>query len=250
MPFSIGVIRKAFSASWIGRSNDARRVRPEFTVIAALGRERHAIAERPQQIGRPRPERDHDMARARSRHPTAPRASRSPSGAIDLISDCADLAAGACKHPRIGLDDVARRIHRRGFGVQQADAVDRQDVRLERGDRLAVEQFALDAVFGERRLIRLRRGDDCRCARLSASRSRGCDCPRPPCTIHSRCSFSDALISPCRAAARGLRLRRARTRQKARDPVGVSQAPSRIPAQRGMTVGEIFRQRFPTARAG
>ena len=64
-----------------------RRVRLELAVIAALGRQRHAIAERPQQIRRPRPERDHDMARAQSRHPTSTTRQPSPSGTIDLMSD-------------------------------------------------------------------------------------------------------------------------------------------------------------------
>src|SRR6204780_4474798 len=65
----------------------------------------------------------------------------------------ADLAAKTSEHLRIGLDHRARRIHGSRLGVQETGCVDRQDVRLERGDRLTIEQFALDAELGKERLL-------------------------------------------------------------------------------------------------
>ena len=65
----------------------------------------------------------------------------------------ADLAAETSEHLRIGFHHRARRIHRSRLGVQETGCVDRQDIRLERGDRLTVEQLALDAELGEERLL-------------------------------------------------------------------------------------------------
>ena len=134
----------------------ARRIRLVLAVITPLGGERHAIAERPQQVGRPRPKRHHHMPRAQftvGQHDApavAVRRNRSDLGTTHL-------AAAAGQHLRVSLHDIAGRIHRRGLGVQEANAVDRQDVRLQRRDCLTVEQLALDAVCGQRILIGFRR---------------------------------------------------------------------------------------------
>ena len=50
--------------------------------------------------------------------------------------------------------------------MQQAHFIDRHDARLERGDGLAVEQFAGDAVFGQQGLLLLRRRDRIAAPRL------------------------------------------------------------------------------------
>src|SRR5205823_7289052 len=83
------------------------RVWLEFAMIATLKGERNAIAERPQNISGPWSERDHDMARQYlaigQRH--------APAIAVwhdRLDVRLPDIAAGACEHPRIGLDHRAR----------------------------------------------------------------------------------------------------------------------------------------------
>ena len=141
------------------------RVRLELPMVAAFKGQRNAIAERPQQVSGPRTQRNHDMAR-RDR---AIREHHAPALAVRhdrLDIRLAELATGAHKHPRIGLHDVARRIDRRRLRVQQPNLVDRQDVRLERGNGLAVEQPALDAIVGQKGLLFLRRSDGVAAPRL------------------------------------------------------------------------------------
>jgi len=50
--------------------------------------------------------------------------------------------------------------------VQQAHFIDGHDARLERGDRLTVEQFAGDAEFSQQGLLLLRRGNGIAAPRL------------------------------------------------------------------------------------
>ena len=180
------------------------RVRLEFAMVATLKGERNAVAERPQNISGPWSQRDHDMARrnlAIGQH-------HAPAIAVGhdrLDVRLPDIAARASEHPRIGLDHRARRVDRGGLRVQQAHFVDRHDIRLERGDRLAVEQFAGDAVFGQAgpapaSPTRPHRSRHALSQPVSRMR-----CPASAFTIHSRCSFADAPINPCRAVARGLK---------------------------------------------
>src|SRR5271170_7552561 len=68
----------------------------------------------------------------------------------------ADLAAKAFQHLRVSLDHRARRIHGSRLGVQKAGFVNRKDVWLQRGDRLTVEQLALDAELGQKCLLLFR----------------------------------------------------------------------------------------------
>ena len=125
-------------------------------MIAALKGERNAIAERPQQVSRPWPHRDHDVpcADLTIRRQYAP--------PIAVLQDRADLiladrSSRASKHPGIGFYDGSGRIHRRRLSVQQSGGVDGHDVRFERRDVLPVQYFALDAIVGEKRLLGLRR---------------------------------------------------------------------------------------------
>ena len=72
--------------------------------------------------------------------------------------------------------------------------------------------------------------------------------PAPALTIHSRCSFSEAPIRPCKAvgARPGVGLRR--IGKETKHPSGVADRPGRIPAQRRVPVAQIFRQRIPQRR--
>ena len=76
-------------------------------MIAAFKGQRNAIAERSQQVGGPRTQRDHDVARpdrAIREHHAPAVAFRRDGFDIRLT----DLATGAHKHLRIGLDHGAR----------------------------------------------------------------------------------------------------------------------------------------------
>src|SRR5882757_198531 len=212
-------------------------------MVATLERHGNTVAERPQQIRRPRPKRDHDMARL----DRAVRKHHAP--ALPLRLDrrdvgLPDLAAGACQHPRIGLDHGARRVDRRGLGVQKPNFIDRQDVRLERGYRLAVEKLALDAIFRQQRLLGFGRADRVAAPCLEpaglADALRGTSLYDPFTVQFQR----GADQSVQRGGARP-QTRHRRIRKEARDPVDIADRPGRIPAQRGVLVAEIFRQRVP-----
>ncbi len=215
-------------------------------MIATLEGKRNAVAERPQDFCRPGSQRDHDMARRNltiGQHNAPTIAVRRDRLDIRLP----DIAAGAGEHPRIGLDHLAWRVDRSGLRVQHAHFIDGHDTGLERGDGLAVKQFAGDAVFGQQRLFLLRRRD-----RIAAPR------PQPARFANAmpRFRFHDPFPVQFRGSAdqtmQGGRprpeTRRCRIGQKTHDPSRVLNRPYWIPAQRGVAVGQVFRQRLPQRR--
>ena len=215
-------------------------------MVAAFEGQGNTVAQRPQQIRRPRPQCDHDMARGnravRQRHAPAVAVRRD-----SLDVRLTDVAAGACEHPRIGLDHRARRVDGGGLGVEQADLVDRQNIRLERGNVLAVEQPALDAIFGQKGLLGLRRRDGIAAPCLQpagladALRRIRLDDPFP---MQLQRGADQAVQRRCpRPEAR-----RRRIGQEADHPIRVPNRPRWIPAQRGVPVGQIFRQCVPQRR--
>ena len=131
--------------------------------------------------------------------------------------------------------------------MQQAHLVDRHDAGLERGDGLAVEQFAGDAVFGQQGLLLLRRRDRIAPPRLE---------PAGLANAMPRFRFHDPFpVQFCRCADQSMQrgrarpeTRRSRIGQKTHDPSGVLNCPERIPAQCGVAVGQVFRQRLPQRR--
>jgi hypothetical protein len=212
-------------------------------MVATLKGQRNTVTERAQNISGPWSQRDHDMARrnlAICQHHAPAIAVWHNRPDVGLP----DIAAGMREHPRIGLDHGARGIDRGGLRVQQAHLIDRHDIRLERGDGLAVEQFTGDAVFGQQCLL-LVRG---RC-RIAAPRLEpaGFADAMPGVGFHDPfpvqfCRCADQPVQGSRARPE---TRRRRTGQKARDPSRILNRPKRIPAQRGVAVGQIFRQRLP-----
>ena len=73
-------------------------------------------------------------------------------------------------------------------------------------------------------------------------------CPAPAFTIHSRCSFSDAPINPCSAAARGLRRDAVELARKRTTHPALRCAQTGFQRNAGVPVGQIFRQRLPQRR--
>ena len=131
--------------------------------------------------------------------------------------------------------------------MQQAHFIDGHDIGLERGDGLAVEQFAGDAVFGQQGLLLLRRRDRIAAPRLQPA---GLADAMPRFRLHDpfpvqfrRCADQSMQRGRPRPETR-----RSRIGQKARDPSGVLNRPERIPAQGGVAVGQVFRQRLPQRR--
>ncbi len=223
------------------------RVRLELPMVAALERQGNAIAERPQQIRGPRSQRDHDMAR-RDR---AVRERHAPALAVGhdrLDVRLADRAARPCEHPRIGLDHGARRVDRGRLRVQQADLVDRQDVRLQRGNAPGGREARLSMPYSARKACSAFAAATASLRQAFSQPVSRMRCAASALTIHSRCSFSDAPISPCRAVGPRLEARRRRIGEEADDPVEIADGPGRIPAQRGVPVGEVTRQRAPQRR--
>ncbi len=125
--------------------------------------------------------------------------------------------------------------------VQQADAIGRNDVGLERGDRLAIKHLAPDAELGERCLLGLGGGEPVAAPGLEPA---GLADAMAGAGLHDPVAMQ-LQRGPDQAVQRGgarFGLRRRCRREEAHHPAGIGERPRNVPAQRRMRVGQIFRQ--------
>src|SRR5260370_29783928 len=128
--------------------------------------------------------------------------------------------------------------------MKEADLVDGQDVRLERGNGLTVEQPAFDAIFRQKGLLLLRGANGVAAPGLQPAGLADALC---------RIRFHDPLPmqyqryadQPVQRSRPWFDARRCRVRWEADDPVDIPKSPGGIPAQRRVPVGQVSRQCAP-----